>query len=219
MRRKRQRFDWVYRDDIYDDAGALFETGGTYTSTTNSIPPGVDASAAKILYDSSNYIGRMVGAGGVVPAYFGSAARAEGRKPYIKWCQGFFTWRPSTWALGSVSALGVRIAKFEQDPITGQILVTPTYTMWSRTNLTGDNPSNHANSHRHFLDRRLVRGFSDNAAIWTTQWSVPIRTTLQPHECLAIFFESAGNPNPPITSVTNILAGLYARTLVSDSSA
>lgn len=215
----RRRFDWVYRDDIYDDTGALIETGGSYSSAVGNITGGPLSAAIKILYDSSNYIARVIGAGGVVPAIYGSAGRAEGRKPFIAFSHGTVFFTPSTWALGNIAAIGIRMAKFEQDPISGQVLIDPSYTMWSRTNQVGINPANHANSQPWYAERRIIRGFTENSAQFSARLAARVRTSLEPHQCLALWFENPGGDNPPVNSVSLVMNGCYFRTLVSDSSA
>lgn len=219
MRRRRRRFDWVYRDDIYDDTGALIEPGGSYSSLTGNITGGPLSSAVKILYDSSNYIARMIGAGGVVPAVFGSAGRAEGRKPFIAFTHGTVFLTPSTWAVGNIAALGVRVVKMEQDAVSGQVLVDPNYTMWSRTNIVANNPANYANAQPWYAERRVIRGFQENSAQFSIRMSARVRASLEPHECLALWLENPGGSNPPVNSVSLVLTGLYWRTLVSDASA
>lgn len=211
-RRARRSFDWVYRPDIWDESGNQVDSRGTYSPIIKSLTVGPSNALGLILYDSEERL--TAGAAWTAnnaPRQLIRAARAEGRRPFIKMVTGQFYVEPSAWAAGNVVALGMRIGIFEQTSDTGAIGIQSTYNMWSQTAANPWQPANFANDRKSRLwETRVMKTFNASTA---NSWVIPIRAsinrTLGPEECLAIYLEGES------TSV-NMRLQSWLRTLIAD---
>jgi len=214
---KRRKADWVYRGNARigtDPDGSDADLLGTYEPFIFSHTTGPGNSQGHVLYDSQNWLA-SVGAGG---ADIGTglrtlnrSARAEGRKPTMLAVEGIVYWEPTTWALGNLMAIGMRIGVFEQDPGTGNLLLDTAYSMWRDE--TGGSLSTvgmWANNGRgNAWERRIHYGFSDNSVFTVARIRWHGRRTLMPNECFALYTELEA------TSV-NTRTQAWIRTLVQD---
>lgn len=219
VRRRRHAFlpaDWVYRDNVFDEAGALVNAGASYSNTEVSIAAGAPATRVQILYDSHNYMkqGVQLAAGAMVP--FGSQGRAEGGRATILGYEGMVAMRPSTWAAGSAIRLGFRVGVWEQDADLGLVLVDPVYSMWGNFANTALNASAWANNREWVEERRIYKTFAsaNDQALFCTYFRRRCRRRLRPHKCFAIWGE-VNNAAGTVGGVTT-LCTYWLRTLVSD---
>lgn len=208
--------DWVYRDHVYDDTGALIAAAGTYSNQPFTLTAGVANAQGKVLYDSHNYIkqGVQLTAGAMIP--FGSQGRAEAGRATILGYEGILAITPTTWAAGTNIRLGVRVGVFEQDAGTGFFLVDPAYTMFTSSPNLSLNASAWANSRTWVEERRVYRAFStsNDQALQVLRFRRRCRRRLNPHECFGMFLEI--NNQAGTTGGVNMEGTLWMRTLVSD---
>lgn len=213
-RRKFVAADWVYRDNVYDDAGATIENLGSYVNTPTALTPGVANALVKSLYDSHNYMKGVVAPSAGTPFVFGSAARAEAHRPLILGVEGQVIIRPSTWALGDNIVLGARVAIFEQDAGNGVALLDPTYTMFNTTPNVSINPANWANDRTWIWERRMYETFLENRAVFRLFLRLRFRRRLLPHQALFLYLET--NNQGGTTGSVNVQVTPWVRSLVAD---
>lgn len=214
--RRRPRADWVYRDNMWDAAGAMVNGLGTYTSQATAFNAvGMNEALGKILYDSRNFLVQMTGAIPLVGAVMGMSARAEGAKPLILAVQGDILLQTNTWVLGDALHCGFRIGVFEQDPDTGNILVDDQYSLFNATTDVQDNPARAANDQKAIWEARLFAGVGgDNNNRFRVRVRVRTRRRLTSSQCLAVYCENAGGSG--IYSSVHSTVGFRLRTLVAD---
>lgn len=212
--RTRRPADWVYRPHIRDETGSLIDNLGSYEATIQALPTGQANAQARVLYDSFNYRSAQYPLGNSAVNFagfgLGPSAKAEGRNPLIRRVEGFVSYTPSTWAVGSSMFWGFRVGIFEQDPITGFLLIDPTYTILNATADTLTNPAIFANTRTWHYEKRVFHTFSENSVRFDTHFRFRVNRLLRPHECYAIFLENHGS----ISVTTNTM--WWCRTLVSD---
>lgn len=217
FKRPKRRADWVYRSSghIESTAGAGVDLLGTYDSNVLNHTSGTAASQGHILYDSQNYLRTPVREtfGGVL-SHIPRAARAEGRKPTILAVEGIVYWEPSTWALGSLMAIGMRLGVFEQDPGSGNVLLDPEYSMWNDGPYAAGGSLSKVvdwanNGRNNTWERRIHYGFSDNSVFTVVRVRWRGRRSLLANECFALYTELEG------TSV-DTRTQYWLRTLVAD---
>lgn len=208
--RRRERADWVYLGNIHDEAGTLVWAAGTYDAVDFPLLPASGNAVGKILYHSYNFIhhGTTMASPGTLlalPRY----SRAEGRNAKIRRVRGMVHIHPSTWAIGSTFRIGFRFGIFEQDAESGFVLIDPLYNMWTNSGNDDVNPQRWANDRNWQHEWRDTRTFSDNSSFFNYRFDFPVNRTLKPHECYAMYVESAS------TSV-NLVGQSFLRTLVVD---
>lgn len=216
----RRRADWVYRgNDRQIGIGiSVFTSLGTYDMTVHTINSGVANAQSKVLYDSQNYFA-LLGRGGVGTAanvstipQIGRVARAEGRKAVMRAVEGYLFCEPTTWSLGQVAALGMRLGAFEQD-MTGVFSLDSGFSMWENEAIQPFTyVGNYANNGRqNAREWRRMWFFTDTgvpaARFFRFRWTG--RRVLQPNECFGIYTELGS------TSV-NLRTQWWFRTLVED---
>lgn len=211
-RSRRRKADWVYRPDLRASDDLLDgDTWGSYEHTVKAQTSGVTNARSHILYDSVNRLASLTLGAGNGNAFVPRAARAEGRKPTILAVEGIVYVEPSTWAIGNLIAMGLRIGIFDQDPIDGAMIVEPDYTLWiAGLPTAGNTAAIWANQGRRNLwERRVHHGFSDNQTFIVVRVRWRGRRRLEPHEALVLYTELEP------TSV-NVRTQSWLRTLVID---
>lgn len=207
-----RRADWVYRPNIYDTAGAAIDSNGTYVPGASVlVGVGVALANANVLYDSANYIQANATMAGNAPRVFPSWGRGEGVKARVHYTIGQLTWTPSTWVLGSNFFPAARIVILEQDVLTGNVIVDPTYTLWAEPTAMAISPARWANDGKWFWEKHELLSFSSGNEKRRFRWTfnVPIKRTLKPNECLALWYELA-------TGSEAGALNMICRTLVTD---
>lgn len=218
--RPRRKGDWVYRSNARVLGTGVINNDllGSYEAVVTTVNSGIANAQTRILYDSKNYMGWLTRAGiGTAPTVattgiLGGHARAEGRKPCILAVDGVILCDPTTWALGNVMALGVRVGVFEQD-ISGVLSLDAGFTMWESGAGIFDGPAAAwaNNTRANCRDIRQWQFYSDGAAnpnmVVRVKWRG--RRYLEGWECFAMFLQV------PTTSV-NMRTQCWVRTLVSD---
>jgi len=198
-----------------DSTGEDADLVGSYSGFIPAHLTGPANAQSHVLYDSQNYTRQVLGGQfGVGLGQLGRVARAEGRRPLILAVEGIVYWEPSTWALGNLMAIGMRLGVFEQDPGNGVFLVDAAYSMWvdepavasSSLSTVGDWANN---GRGNAWERRIHYGFSDNQAFTVTRIRWRGRRALQPNECFGLYTELEP------TSV-NTRTQYWLRTLVAD---
>lgn len=211
--RRKRPADWVYRMHIRDEAGGLSDALGSYEFTFATLVAGQANSQVRILYDSFNYVnGRFpdIGGGNTPGFLLPAPARAEGKNPLIHRVQGEILVRPSSWAITNAIFIGFRFGIFEQDPLSGLVLLDPGYTIINPSATSLLNPGLYANTRDWQHERRIWDVFESNTNRWHLRFNFPVRRTLKPHECYAVYAEGNG------ASSVNCVVGYQLRTLVSD---
>lgn len=222
-RTRRPKADWVYR--------GMFETPGSeppadpwvseaqglasYTEFVGTFAAGPTSARFLVLYDSRNRLAELASTWSVAGGFnsiamMPRAARAEGKKPLILASEGQIYLRANTWALGNIMAWGYRIGVFEQDPLTGLVVLNADYSMWNTSADWNDQVSTWANQSGWVQERRFWRTFNADFPSDTSfsyRWRG--RRRLKEHECFGIYLEAES------TSV-NMLTQPWCRTLVSD---
>lgn len=221
---RRPKADWVYRGADYipgdpADNDWLEENPdlASYGHSVQGVTAGLNGAAAWILYDSMNRRAQLLNtfstAGGWdTVALLPRAARAEGRNPLILATEGQLLIRPSTWALGSLMAFGLRIGIFEQDPSDGLLLLDAEYHMRNAfAGSTGHSQAaTWANDRMWVWERRYYVTFDSTrpaALNLDIRWRG--RRTLKPHQCFAIYCEAD-------SASVNLTVQRWMRTLVVD---
>lgn len=206
--------DWVYRTDAFDGAGVLADSHGSYVNRTTTVLAGPNEAVAKVLYDSHNYIQRLVQIGGQ-QIVLSSSARAEGRSAFVHRVQGVVFATP-IWSGTDNARFGFRFGVFEQDENSGDLLLEAGYTMWSETNLGNIALSTamFANDRMWQRERRFfaIRESGVSPSVYAFPFNFPVRRRLNPDQCYAMYFEGDATP---VASV-NIVLRPFLRTLVSD---
>lgn len=201
------RPDWVYRPNGLDDVGAVVDPWGSYEGAVKPMGAGIAAATLAILYDSHNYVANAVLAN-APSVLIRAPARAEGGKARILMVEGVLLVTPSTWAAGSSFDLGCRFGIFPQDPSDGALFVDAQYSLWQATSQT-DHPAYWANDRQWQKEARFNETFLENRATFRYNFRFPVRRTLRPHECYALYLESA-------TGSVSLNMRTFFRTLVSD---
>lgn len=209
-RAPRRRRDWVYRPNLKDTAGGLFDVLGSYENLAKNLAAGFANPQVAVLYDSSSYMS-AVAAQTTTFVALPRASRAEGRKPLIHRVQGVVLVTPSTWAAGSRFDVGFRFGRFVQAPDTGGIVFDPEYAMWGSPADAKDSPANYANDTNWQFERRelVTFGTSNDAASWKWSFNFRVNRSLESNQAYALYMESAGGS-------ININIQCWFRTLVSD---
>lgn len=193
--RRAPRGDWTYRGILFDGAGAIVEAFGAYNPALAPVVAGTAGANIAILYDSYNYTQHAI----IGPVVYPRHARAEGRNPLVKRVRGSLIVTPSTWALGSTFALGIRFGVFEQLPDTGGIFLDTEYNMWSFASNVADAPANWANRRDWVKEVRFRQDFLENKTSWTLHFNFPVNRRLLPHQCFAAYFETSGSQPASVT--------------------
>lgn len=213
--------DWVYRPNARTLATGSVNNDalGTYEPNFFTVVGGVGNAQSRILYDSKNYVA-MVTRGGAGSALtlatvgvMGSSGRAEGKKACIRRVEGVILTEPTTWALGSVMAMGVRMGIFEQDVATGTFSLDASYSMWFNPAALADGPpASFANNRRNNAwEVRQWRYFGDASSnpnmVIRINWTG--RKYLEGNECFGMYLEL------PAVS-TSLRTQCWVRSLVID---
>lgn len=215
MRRRRERADWVYRPDLFDQIGAQIESLGTYTPVSKTVGKGVENLSNFVLYDSQNRLSGMLNISPVTRDALPRAARAEGRGPLVLGCDGFVDLTTTTWGIGNILHFGLRAVVIEQDPASGFAFIAPTYSMWQQSTFNADQIAIWRNSGNIAHEVRFVRQFSTGAE--QQRWMVPFRfrtrRRLKPYQAFMLLVEFA---DYGLSSVGGVIRP-FIRTLVSDA--
>ncbi|WP_165962521.1 hypothetical protein, partial [Arthrobacter terricola] len=201
--------DWVYRGSSVGLAAPLgiADSLGTYDFAVRTLSSGPVNAQGLWLYDSANRevnISRTsAAAGGILDG----ASRPHVAGDQIVMVEGQLYMEPSTWAVGNVLALGVRIGEFEQDLLTGLPSVDADYSMWNPA-VVAQTEAAFANDHRNNRwERRYWMGFDTNDALQVVTIRARINMRLRGTAGLALWLEAAS------TSV-NLRYQTWFRTLV-----
>lgn len=200
--------DWVFRPNILDEAGGLVEALGTYEPAGKNLTAGFANAKGSILYDSHNRRQSLFLAGTVMEV-MGAPGRAEGRGARIHRVMGTINVSPTTWTVGSRFDIGFRFGVFEQDPSSGLILVDANYNMWNAGAAKTDQPAFWANNRQWQHERRDIQTFSDNGVSFVYRFNFPVKRTLKPHECYAVYVET-------VTGSATVNLWYWLRSFVSD---
>jgi len=206
----RKRADWVYRPDIFDEAGALLDGKGTYTPRATSVSAGIANAVGKVLYDSHNRRSFATMDAGNVISSLPSYARAEGARAQMLAVKGQIVVVPSTWSAGSIVTLGFRIVELEADPIDGTASIDAAYSMMATSNVNAQQVANFANDRDWDWETRSYRSFETGATMG--RWVIPVsfrtRRRLKPNNGYYLYIENAGSVSCSIIP--------WLRTLVVD---
>lgn len=206
----RKRADWVYRPDIFDEAGALIDGKGTYSPRSTSVSSGIANAVGKVLYDSHNRLSAVTADAGNVMLQLPRVARAEGSRAQILAVSGQIVVIPSTWSVGTIVTLGFRISEFEQSPLDGTASLDAGYSMLAVTNVQADVAAVWANDRSWDWETRNYRSFETGAT--PARWVIPVRfrcrRRLKPNMGYFLYMENSG------TVSVNVIPWL--RTLVVD---
>lgn len=211
---RRTPTDWVYRSNAYasnDGAPWTYDQLGTYEHSVRSLTSGHPTAQALWLVDSSNHYHTISFVNATVMGAQNGAARPEGKRTKVLAVEGLLYLEPTTWAVGNLMAMGVRIAALEQDINTGLASVDPDMTMWANA-LQGPgraSASVYANDRQLTMyERRQFKAFTSNSeALMVMHIRARINWTLQAHHGLALWLEAES------TSV-NMRYQTWFRTLV-----
>lgn len=212
-RGRRPVADWVFRNDLYDGAGAPIDVNGSYVpDQSKTIAPGFGAAPVFWLYDSYNFTSDIEALGLAGLAAKGRWRRPEASKPLIKRVRGEITFTPSVWALGSSYFMGVRFGIFTQDANNGLVILDPNYNMWgvaSPTTVQMQHPSRFANDKSWQHQRMHIERFNDNNSSLNWRFNFAVNRKLRPDQGYGVYVETA------VGSV-NVQINLRLMTLVSD---
>lgn len=210
---KRQRADWVYRPNMFDDTGALIDQQGTYDQTIATITPGVVNSQAFWLYDSVNRLKQLGAIGGANFVQVPRVARAEGRNPLVLAVELTMFITPSTWALGSQFRHGIRLMTIDQDPDDGLALFNAEYTMWDAAGAGLPRAAIFANEKNLWREWRFARFFNNDSTtpIWAFYGRWRGRRSIRPEQGLALFHQTDNT-----AATTTLQIQRWCRTLVVD---
>lgn len=209
--RKRRPADWVYRPDVRDNAGNLYDALGSYTVTAKSLAAGAANAQVGVLYDSFNYMSQGIGATNVAAVTTTRAGRAEGRNPLIHRVEGTVFIIPSGWSAGTFFRMGFRFGRWTQTPDTGALFIDPEYSMYGGAVADAkDTVAQFANDREWQHERRTMEHFTNDRPLsFVQRFRFRVNRSLNPMQCYALYMESESG------SVTcNVI--LYLRTLVSD---
>lgn len=205
---RRVKADWVYRPSSrqISPQPAGSDLVGTYEQGVRTLNSGLGNAQGLVLYDSSNYL-QVQGRSPAGQSSITGAARAEGAKPTILAVEGTLFFEPTTWALGNVIALGVRLGVLEQDSALPVPVVDTDYSMW--VNGATTEPARFANNGRsNMREWRMWRGFSDNGAVFQAHFRWRGRRKLEGTEALFLWMELQ-------TTSVNLRYQTWFRSLVS----
>lgn len=211
-RRARRRADWVFRPDLFDSAAGNVDANGTYSPFAFNLPGGLANARWSSLYDSNGYLAFVANAGaGNVGTPLPRAARAEGRRPYVKWVRGKILLQAATWTVGSIFRLGIRFGVWNQNPASGNIIVSAAYSMWNATTLNDDQVAVFANDGEWQKEVRMLRTFStgNEQTAWEVPVSFPVRRSLRPNQAYGVYLEST-------TGSATLAVQYWLQTLVAD---
>jgi len=177
--RKRASVDWVQSPPGYDEEGG----------SLGVVPP---TNIAQVALVHSKQMQLQAIGSVVAPEDFQSAAFPNHvRRQVIRAVRGQFLINATEgWASGNFRSLGFRIAKFKQDPQTGDVLVPPGYCIMTTIDpLQG--PYVYADS-RFLWERRVHYQYNPDNILGMKEvfvkWSG--YESLEHDECLAIIFEN-----------------------------
>lgn len=216
-RRSGPAADWVYRANRWAlDDPTVEETplSGTYGPAIglSSGPAGL---TGQVLYDSDDVMRySSVDVGG---RYFNvdAAARTPGtsKGALIHGVEGRLCWRPSTWAVGSLVWLGIRIVVADQDADTGQAQLDVDYSLWDNVGGLGTTTiARFANGRQNCFEKRVFEQFNENSTRMDTYFYARFKRRLQKQEGLFLLLETHA------LSVNLTSMSMYCRTLVTDDS-
>jgi len=210
--------DWVYRGQRWlqsDPTTGEANPSGSY-GVTISLSAGTPNVTAQVLYDADN---TQRNYGLIDPATgtwldVDSASRPVGsdRGALIHGVDVWFSYRPSTWAVGNRLELGWRVVVADQDPDSGQAQISTSYSMFD--NITNDATgqiTQYANGRQNCGEGRRFDAFSDNGQRFTVRRYCKFKRRLMAQEGLFIWLETTN------ASVNIAQLDLFCRTLVTDS--
>lgn len=207
---RRPKADWVYRNCIYDDAGALQEGLGSYDPAVTTLTPGPITASGKVLYDSNNRLAYVADVAGVGLPYVRNM-RAEGRNPLCLRVQGVVLIQPTTWAIGNAYNLCMRLMVNEQSAIDSAMTLDTAYSAFQVIGSPMNTPATWANSKNLIAEKRIFHAFSggNDTERKAIRWDVRFRRSLKSNEALFLYSETE-------TASVNLRMFFWLRTLVVD---
>lgn len=218
-RRSGKSADWVYRPNrwsLVDNQAQEARFSGTY-GVPIALP--VNTLTGQVLYDSDMLAGPGRSYGPINPAdtsYLDVAAEARtggsDKGALIHGVELVMSWRPSTWALGNLVWLGIRIVVADQDAQFGTAQLDPNYDLW--TNIGGDATteiSRFANGRQNCYETRIFEQFNENSVRFDMRRYARFKRRLQAQEGLFLLLQT----HPLSVNLTSL--NMYCRTLVTDS--
>lgn len=205
----RKHRDWVYRPNSVASAAPLNSVDGlgTYEFAVRSLTTGQASAQVLWLVDAEDRDTMIARTSSAASGFLSAAAKPSTARRKTLMVEGQMYFEPSTWALGNVLAVGMRIIVCEQDVLTGLGSLDADYTMWNPTTV-GQQAAFFANDRQlNLAERRMWWGFSDNGQVMQARFRLRVPWTLQPHHGLGLYLES------PTTSV-NLRYQTWLRTLV-----
>lgn len=210
----RRKMDWVYRSNLRGLSTAPWtgtDSLGTYEFQVRSLTTGIAGATALWLVDAKNR--EMSGAltNSNQAQLQPSASRPEPSRTRVHMVEGIIYIEPSTWAVGNLMAMGVRICALEQDINTGLASVDPDMTMWlnAAAGMQQSAAAIYANDKQLCMyEQRAFKSFGDNGSIMVMRIRARLNWTLQAQHGLALWLEGES------TSV-NVRYQTWLRTLVS----
>lgn len=210
--------------DAVPDVGDIEDyEQASYSNQVVTLTAGPDEMQARILYDSHNRIAVAMGAGDqasglVTHTWHTRAARAEGSKAVVYAVEGFMAFEPSTWSLGSMMRVGMRLGVWEQEAQSGYVLLPTAYSMFAAINVDlspWGQPAMWANDRNWVWERRPMKYFGDASStplmIVPVRWRSRLGRALKPDECFAMVLEI-----PSQTGVSNLRTRCWLRSFVAD---
>lgn len=202
--RTRRRADWVFRNDLFDIAGAPIDQSGSYVPERSKvITPAAVNGTVFWLYDSHNLQNYVeFGGVGAQPIAKGMWRRSEGRQAKVLRVRGEMSFTPSVWALGSSYFLGVRFGIFQQNADSGLALLPVTYNIWGVAGFQDvDSPARYANDGAWQHQRMTIVRFNDNNATLNWTFNFAVNRSLRPNMGYGVYIETAtGSVNLTVNS-------------------
>lgn len=186
--RRRVKADWVYRANARSNTPLTgTDLLGTYDPLVRALGTGTAEANALVLYDSSNYV-RTITPGSAGLGSLPSAARVEGKKASVRAVEGTLYVEPSTWAVGNLIALGIRIGIYEQDYGGGSARVITEMSMFNN-NLQWTPALGANNGRENMREWRIFEGFQENSAVFSYRLRWKGKRSLAPNEGLFLWLE------------------------------
>lgn len=208
---KTARKDWVYRPNLFAIAAPYnaIDAAGTYDIAVRGLTTGFATAQCLWLLDSANRRKTapmmLSTAGGGIMA---GSAMPEGKRTRVHAVEGMIYVEPSTWAVGNLMALGLRIGAYEQDPTSGLASVDADYTMWSAA-INATKTSYYANDRGYNQwETRAFKSFGDNGSIMIVRIRARLKYSLNAGYGLGLWVEGE-------STGVNVRYQTWLRTLVS----
>lgn len=210
--------DWVYRSRQYlDDGSTTSVSPGGWSPASNTLNSGATNSVALILVDSANFTTKNLTPNAAVAesGFVMGPARVDGRGQLIGAVQGHVFITPSTWAVGNILSVGIRLTIAEQDVDDGIPELDADYAINrpAAAAVPANDLTLFANQQGSLKDWYVYRQFADNSAVIVVSIFWKGKRRLRPEECLFLHLEG----NSPFESggAVNCSVSSHVRTLVA----